>query len=101
LANGKLLVLSTGVAGLYDPDAVPPAPDFTAFDETSVAGSTALKRSGQSATQLSGDKKIFVAGGKNAQNLFQGAALFNPAKIWTDKDDYVPDETVILSGSGW
>ena len=42
-----------------------------------------------------------MAGGKNAQNLFQRAALFNPARIWTDKDDYVPGEDVILSGSGW
>ena len=36
LANGKVLVLGTDVSGLYDPNAVPPAPDFTAFDETSV-----------------------------------------------------------------
>jgi hypothetical protein len=108
LANGKILVLGSGVAGLYDPDAVPPASDFTAFDETSlpgssslVPGSSSLQRSGQSATQLSGDKKIYVAGGVGAQNLFQGAALFNPARIWTDKDDYFPDDPVILSGSGW
>jgi hypothetical protein len=101
LANGKVLVLGSGVAGLYDPDAVPPASDFAAFDETSVAGSSSLQRSGQSATQLSGDKKIYVAGGTNAQNLFQGAALFNPARIWTDKDDYQPGDNVILSGSGW
>ena len=101
LVNGKVLVLSSGVAGLYDPDAVPPASDFTAFDETSVPGSSSLQRSGQSATQLSGDKKIFVAGGTDAQNLFQGVALFNPARIWTDKDDYVPGDNVILSGSGW
>ena len=30
LANGKVLVLGTDVSGLYNPDAVPPAPDFTA-----------------------------------------------------------------------
>jgi HYR domain/Galactose oxidase, central domain len=101
LANGKVLVLGSGVAGLYDPDAIPPASDFTAFDETSVPGSGVLPRSGQSATQLSGDKKIFVAGGVDAQNLFQGAALFNPARIWTDRDDYLPDDPVVLSGSGW
>ena len=28
-------------------------------------------------------------------------ATFNPARIWTDKDDYAPDDPVILSGSGW
>src|SRR5438045_9451595 len=26
---------------------------------------------------------------------------FNPARIWTDKDDYQPTDPVILSGSGW
>src|SRR5436309_408743 len=28
-------------------------------------------------------------------------ATFNPARIWTDKDDYQPTDPVILSGSGW
>ena len=37
----------------------------------------------------------------NAQNLFINAALFNPARIWTDKDDYQPGDNVVLSGSGW
>src|SRR5438094_5392756 len=101
LANGKILVLAPDAAGLYSPDATDPAAAFTAFDETSVPGSTALRRSGQTATELSGDKRILVAGGVNAQNLFIKPALFNAARIWTDKDDYVPDEPVVLSGSGW
>ena len=101
LANGKVLVLGTGVSGLYNPDAVPPAPDFTAFDETSVPGSSILPRSGQSAVTLPGDKQILISGGVNGTNQLLGEALFNPAKIWTDKDDYQPDEPVILSASGW
>src|SRR6478609_1637710 len=101
LANGKVLVLGTDVSGLYNPDAVPPAPDFTAFDETSVPHSGILPRSGQAAVQLPGDKKILITGGVNGNNQLLGQALFNPAKIWTDKDDYQPDEPVILSGSGW
>src|SRR5947207_4753141 len=101
LANGKILVLGPGAAGLYSPDAADPASAFTAFDETSVPGSTALRRSGQTATELSGDKKILVAGGVNAQNLSVNPALFNAARIWTDKDDYLPGDNVILSGSGW
>src|SRR4051812_7868091 len=101
LANGKVLVLGTDVSGVYDPDAVPPAPDFTAFDEISVPHSGILPRSGQSAVTLPGDKQILITGGVDAANLPLGIALFNPAKIWTDKDDYQPDDPVILSGSGW
>ncbi|PYK75205.1 MAG: hypothetical protein DME39_04775, partial [Verrucomicrobia bacterium] len=101
LVNGKILVLGTNVAGVYNPDAVPPIPDFTAFDETSVPGSGILPRSGQSAVTLPGDKKILIAGGVDNNNQFMGMALFDPARIWTDKDDYQPDEPVILSGSGW
>src|SRR5438094_1931913 len=101
LANGKILVLAPDAAGLYSPDAADPAAAFTAFDETSVPGSTALRRSGQTATELSGDKRILVAGGVNALNLSVNPALFNAARIWTDKDDYLPGDNVILSGSGW
>src|SRR5882724_5484593 len=101
LANGKILVLGTDVAGLYNPDAVPPAPDFTPFDNTSVPNSVILPRSGQTSVELPGDKKILIAGGVDTNNQLMGQALFNPAKIWTDKDDYQPDEPVILSGSGW
>jgi len=102
LANGKILILRPDAAGLYDPDATDQATAFTVFDETSVPSSTALLRSGQTATELSGDKKILVAGGVNAQHqpTLQIAA-FNPARIWTDKDDYQPGDNVILSGSGW
>src|SRR5438874_2364957 len=102
LANGKILVLRPDVAGLYAPDATDAASAFAPFDETLVPGCTALLRKGQSATELSGDKKILVAGGENAQHqpILQIAA-FNPARIWTDKDDYMPDEPVFLFGSGW
>src|SRR5438552_2488411 len=102
LANGKILVLRPDLAGLYEPDAVAPNPAFTALDETSVPGSSILLRNGQTATELSGDKKILVAGGENAQHqpMLQIAA-FNPARIWTDKDDYQPTDPVVLSGSGW
>src|SRR6266540_2887557 len=101
LANGKVLVLGTDVSGLYNPDAVPPAPDFTAFDETSVPNSGILPRSGQAAVTLPGDKKVLITGGVDSDNQLLGQALFNPAKIWTDRDDYQPDDPVILSGSGW
>src|SRR5437868_13860522 len=102
LANGKILVLRPDVAGLYAPDATDAASAFAPFDETLVPGSTALLRQGQTATELSGDKKILVAGGENAQHQpMLEIAAFNPARIWTDKDDYLPGDNVVLSGSGW
>src|SRR5438552_464323 len=101
LANGKILVLRPDAAGLYAPDATDPTAAFTAFDETSVPGSSILMRSGQTVTELSSDKRVLVAGGVNALNLSVNPALFNAARIWTDKDDYLPGDNVILSGSGW
>ncbi len=102
LVNGKVLVLRTDVVGLYAPDAVDQTTAFIPFDETSVPGSTTLQRRGQTATELSGDKKIIIAGGENAQNQpMLRIAAFNPARLWTDKDDYLPDEPVLLYGSGW
>src|SRR5438552_18932447 len=102
LANGKILVLRSDVVGLYAPDATDQANAFTAFDEVSVPDSTMLKRTGQTATELSGDKRILVAGGENVQHQpTLQIATFNPARIWTDKDDYLPGDNVVLSGSGW
>ena len=47
-------------------------------------------------------QKILVAGGENAQHqpMLQ-IATFNPARIWTDKDDYQPDDPVYSVRSGW
>jgi ribosomal protein L18E len=102
LANGKILVLRSDAAGLYAPDTTDQATAFSLFDETSVPGSTALLRSGQTATELSGDKKILVTGGENAQHQPSlQIAIYNPARIWTDKDDYYPDDPVLLFGAGW
>jgi len=97
LANGNILVLRSDFAGLYDP-----AGALIAFDDATMPNSTLLLRSGQSATELFGDKKILVAGGENAQHqpILQ-IATFNPARIWTDKDDYMPDDPVLLFGAGW
>ncbi len=102
LANGNILVLRPDVAGLYLPGAADPTSAFQPFDETSVPGSSALLGSGQTATELSGDRRIVVAGGVNANNrMMPQITLFNPAHIWTDKNDYQPDEPVLLYGSGW
>jgi hypothetical protein len=101
LANDKILVLRPDVAGVYNPNGVPSA-SATELELISDVAVTALQRSGQTATEIRDGRKILVAGGVNAQNQFVSpVALFNPARIWTDKDDYMPDEPVLLFGSGW
>jgi hypothetical protein len=101
LANDKILVLRPDVAGVYNPDGAPSA-SGTELEVISDPAIIALQRSGQTATEIRDGRKILVAGGVNAQNQFVApVALFNPARIWTDKDDYQPDEPVVLSGSGW
>src|SRR5436309_3238387 len=95
LNSGQVLIArgdTAGTAEIFDPAT-------ESFSSALLA--MAAPRSGQTATELSGDKKILVAGGVNAQNLSVNPALFNAARIWTDKDDYLPGDNVILSGSGW
>lgn len=102
LANGKVLLLRSDIAGIYDPNESDPALAFTAFNETSIPGSDLLRRDGQTATLLAGDQKILISGGMTASNEFvPQLTLFNPARIWTDKDDYMPEDPVLLFGSGW
>ena len=85
LPTGKS-VLGTDVSGVYNPDAVPPAPDFTSFDNTSVPDSVILPRSYKTSVQLPGDKRILISGGVDGFNQLMGQMLYNPAKISSDKD---------------
>ena len=102
LANGKILVLRPDAAGLYAPDATDQATAFHSVRRNVRSGQHRLETHGQTATELSGDKKILVAGGENAQHQpTLQIATFNPGQIWTDKDDYQPDDPVFLCGSGW
>ncbi len=99
LANDKILVLGPSDAGVFNPN--PPL-----FDPITTENAGSLKRSGASATEIGPDKKILVAGGiglnEEGQNeLIAPAAVFNPAKLVTDKDDYMPGSNVILWGSGY
>ena len=45
--------------------------------------------------------RVLVVGGVDANSSVKDAAVFNPARLATDKDDYVPGEVVWLSGAGW
>src|SRR5205823_10111383 len=94
LANGNALVLWPGNAGVFVPGANTFAP---------LAESGALLRTGATATELPTDNnKILVAGGlDNANEFIPNGALFNPAKISTDYDDYPAGSPVGIYGSGY
>jgi hypothetical protein len=95
LANGDVLLFGLGLADIYSTNAGVP----TLIPLTT---STSLQRTNATATTLSGDKKVLVVGGRNnANQIIAGAAVFNPAKVVTDKDDYQPGDQVMLFGFGW
>src|SRR5437764_1258946 len=116
LSSGKVLIAGGDVTPtLVDPNGTDITGTAEIFDPTArTFGDLVLlqrSRSGHTATLFSndtvwlvggGNNTILVAGGENAQHqpMLQ-IATFNPARIWTDKDDYLPDDPVILSGSGW
>src|SRR5206468_7329920 len=61
-----------------------------------------LARNGATATDLQGDRKILVAGGQNNNGAWVDlGALFNPAKVWTDYDDYPPGTPVGIKANGF
>ncbi len=93
LANDRVLVLGSNLAALFNPA----DSNVAAIDDAD-----ALKRSGQTTSELPANKHVLVAGGKDAANtLVAEAALYSPARIETDKEDYYPEEPVIVTGTGW
>src|SRR5438477_959191 len=95
LANGYTLYIGASGACLY------PGPDNTTI---ALTNSDALHRGSASATELSTNdtRKILVAGGYDSNNqLVSPAALFNPAKITTDQDDYEPGTPATITGTGY
>lgn len=93
LANGKVLVTGPVLASLFNPTTSALSP---------VANAGLLQRSGQTVTELPAGKQILVVGGVDANTAYvASAATYNPAHIVTDKQDYYPDEPVIVYGSGW
>ena len=93
LANGKVLVTGPVLASLFNPTTNALSP---------VANGGLLQRSGQTVTELPAGKQILVVGGVDANTAYVApATIYNPAHIVTDKQDYYPDEPVIVYGSGW
>src|SRR5439155_8626401 len=63
-----------------------------------------LDRSGHTITELTGSNQALVAGGRNSGGtmLTSGSILSSsPTTITTDKLDYAPGETSVISARGW
>src|SRR5207247_3131504 len=92
LANNKTLVIGASGASLLD----------LANQTAEALAADELARNGATATDLQGDRKILVAGGQNlAGALVDLGAVFNPAKVSTDYDDYPPGTPVGITGNGF
>jgi hypothetical protein len=93
LANERVLVLGSNLAAL-----------FNSAENTvsAIDGAELLQRRGQTTSELLDGKHILVAGGSDGSaTLVPTAALYYPARIETDKEDYYPEDPVIVTGSGW
>src|SRR5207249_933568 len=93
LANTRALVIGASGASVVN----------LISGSSQVLTNTELARAGATATELPTDtRRILVAGGVDSANELVGpGALFNPARLDTDKDDYAPDEDVVVNGRGW
>jgi hypothetical protein len=68
------------------------------------ASSLLLDREGQTIAELPGSNQALVAGGTNGAGAYlSSASLLNssPATVTTDKLDYAPSTTVVVTGAGW
>src|SRR5262249_16420126 len=93
LFNGSTLSFGLNGAGIYPGinDTIAP-----------LENSDLLKRANASITEFASDKKLLIAGGIDSANQpVAAAALFNPAKITTDKDDYAPGTDAQINGTGF
>jgi hypothetical protein len=70
--------------------------------ELSSTGSPDTSRTSALLSNLSADGRAWLAGGRVADGSFPGAGeLYGFATIKTDKSDYSPGMTVVMTGSGW
>lgn len=69
------------------------------YATASQLNTISIYQSGQA--DLYSYNRVLVVGGINNAGEVQDSAVFNPARLATDKDDYVPGEVVWLVGAGW
>jgi hypothetical protein len=99
-AHGHLIPVNDPQAALLQDDILS-APTRAALFHNGQAGSL-LDRSGHTITELSGSSQALVAGGTNSGVLNSALLLgSSAATISTDKLDYAPGRTALITGTGW
>jgi YDG domain/MBG domain (YGX type)/Bacterial Ig-like domain (group 3)/Galactose oxidase, central domain/Kelch motif len=101
LLNHNNTVLVTG--GTSNGAVVASAEQFVPWtDQFTATGSPAIARASAVSSNLSKDGVAWLATGRAADNTLVAASeFFGFATLKTDKDDYPPGSTVVISGSGW
>ena len=96
--NNNVLVAGGRAAGVPLASAELFTPWTGAVSATSAMGAA---RAGLRGSAVGQDGLLLVAGGATSESLHVSSELYGFATVKTDKDDYVPGQTVVITGGGW
>ncbi len=96
--NNSVLIVGGSTSGVPLPTAELFVPWQNSFQAT---GSPFLARTSAAGSPLGVDGRLVLVGGSDGGSVLASAEMYGFATVKTDKDDYAPGETVIISGSGW
>ena len=92
------------VGGLYNSTELATSELYTPWQaQFAATGTMSTARSSAAGAALfpMADGQLLVAGGSNLGNAQSSAELYSFATVKTEKGDYAPGESVMISGSGW
>ena len=96
--NNNVLVVGGRAAGVPLASAELFTPWTGALSATDAMGAA---RAGLRGSAVGQDGMLLVAGGASSESLHVSSELYGFATVKTDKDDYAPGQTVVITGGGW
>ena len=96
--NNNVLVVGGRAAGVPLASAELFTPWTGALSATNAMGGA---RAGLTGSAVGQDGMLLVAGGASSESLHVSSELYGFATVKTDKDDYAPGQTVVITGGGW
>ena len=96
--NNNVLVVGGRAAGVPLASAELFTPWTGALSATNAMGAA---RAGLTGSAVGQDGMLLVAGGATSESLHVSSELYGFATVKTDKDDYAPGQTVVITGGGW